>query len=305
MKPASVLFGTVVAAMALPVSAFHLDVAVSRAGGRVVTDFCLEDASGDDVCTELSVLEQIGLPQFTPLIDIETGRNVFPSDFNAEPRITGPSAIDDPGFNAAAGGLPINTTISYQARGRLEYWDPASEQWTDVPGSTRIRLIGGFQLVGGGDCGLLVCPPPTFEESFTVFTKTGIAGNPSLILDRTDSTGRLHEHLDWKLENGAGVAGGPKGAYMVEMQLTAPGLTDSEPFYIMFAKDLTTEEFATAIRSRVEAPEPEPAPAKADVPLPWPAIALATGLIGWLGVRARRVGLSSAAAVDLDRDVHQ
>ena len=288
MKFISVLFGAALVSIAVPVSAFHLDVAISRAGGRLMTGFCLEDGTGGDACTELAVLDQIGLPQFEPLTDTATGRNVFPSDFNAEPRITGTNAIDDPGFNSAAGGLPSDTTISYRARGRLEYWNPTSEQWTDVPGSTRIRLIGGFQLVGGGDCGLIVCPPPSFEQSFTLFTKTGISGNQTLILDRTDASGRLHEHLDWKLENSAGVAGGPKGAYMVEMQVTAPGLTDSEPFYVMFAKDLTTEEFATAIRSRVDAPEPAPEPVRADVPLPWPAMALTAGLIGWLGAGVRR-----------------
>lgn len=269
-------------AIALPVHAFHLDVAVSEVGGKIVTGFCLEaPADDEDVCTELAVLDQIGLPQFTPLIDIDTGRNVFPSNFNAQPAVTTTNAIDDPGFNSAAGGLPANTTVKYRAGGRLEYWDPATEQWTTVPGSTRIQLFGGDPQ---SDCTSIFCGPP----ETTIFTKNGIEGNPSLVIRRTDPSGRLHEHPDWRLENGAGSPGGPKGAYMVELQLTAPGLTDSDPFYVIFAKDLTTEEFATAIRSRVETPEPEPDPAKADVPLPWPAIALIAGLVGWLGARARR-----------------
>ena len=237
-------------------SAIHLDVAVSDDNGKLKTDFCLE---GGPACDELPVLVLLGVPPFTVPIDVETGNQLFVSDFDDFEG--GPNAVDDPGFISDVGQISGSLLVSYRAIGHLMYWDPVTKEWLDdVPGTTRVELFGGLNQVVNdpGQCGgLLIC----FIPDSTLFTETGIANNPSLIVGQTNASGQLHVHMDWFIEDASDNPGGPNGAYMVEMQLTAPGMQDSDPFFIMFAKGLSTEQFGEALASRITTTTPVPIPA--------------------------------------------
>jgi len=269
-------------------AAIHLDVAVSRVGNKLATDFCLD---GGPACDDLPVLALLGVPEGTVPVDIETGKQIFVSDFNDFEG--GPNSVDDPGFISGVGKLPAGRRLSYRAVGRLMYWNPNDGTWTnDVPGTTRIELFGGLsegqvQVNDPIACGgPPICLITTLEEGSTLFTKGGIAGNPTLIVGDTNASGQLHVHMDWFLENGAGVAGGPAGAYMVELQLTAPGLIDSDPFMIMFSKDLTTAQYGQALAARIIEPSSE-TPSE-QVPLPGIAIVTMAGALAGIAVRRRR-----------------
>ncbi len=246
----AMIFGSLLSTMAM---AIHLDVAVSVEGGQLKTDFCLE---GGPACDTLPVLSLLGVPEGTLPIDTATGHQIFVTDFDDFEG--GPNAVDDPGFISGSGQLPPSLRLSYKAVGSLSYWGSEATGWTnDIPGTTRIELFGGLQEVFINDpsaCGgFLICPVGSFEQTSTLFTESGISGNPSLIVAETDASGALHTHLDWFLEDGNDNPGGPDGAYMIDMQLTAPGLLDSETFSILFGKGLTLEEFGQALGTRIGA----------------------------------------------------
>ena len=242
----TLLFGCLLSGFAI---AIHLDVAVSNDGGKLKTDFCLE---GGPACDQLPVLILLGIPPLTAPVDIETGHNIFISDFDDFEG--GPNAVDDPGFVSGSGQLPASTKLSYEGLGQLMYWDPATKQWGNtVPGTTRIELFGGLEELLVNDpaqCGGL---PFCFieQENSTLFSESGISGIPQLAIGDTDSNGALHVHMDWFIEDVNDNPGGPNGAYMVEMKMTAPGVQDSDPFFVMFAKGLTTEEFGEALADRI------------------------------------------------------
>ncbi len=248
--------------------AIHLDVAVSSESGKLKTDFCLEPAQGGIACDELPVLILLGVPPLTTPVDIETGKNIFVSDFNDFEG--GPNAVDDPGFisgTSSVSNLPAGLRLSYEAVGQLQYWDPVVKAWTtNVPGSTRIELFGGIEVLTGPQCApLLIC----FQPGSTLFSESGISGTPSLIVGDTNSSGVLHVHMDWFLEDSSNNPGGPDGAYMIEMKLTAQGYQDSESFFIMFAKELSTEQFGEALAARISSQQAVPA---VQVPMPQPYI---------------------------------
>lgn len=269
--------------------ALHLDIAVSVDQGKLKTDFCFE---GGDACDELPALTLLGVPPFTVPIDIETGKNIFVSDFSVFQG--GPEEVDDPGFYSGVGQLPPSLRLSYRALGHLQYWDPVTGAWSDnVPGVTHVELFGGIYFENDQSCGALICPPKRVEGS-TLFTPSGIGNRSELIIGDTDSTGVLHVHRDWVVRDesaGAvperndpdypdyekGLLGSAKGAYMVEMQVIAPGYEDSEPFFIMFARALSAEEMAAALAARIT--QPDPLPTTTTVPIPGIFFALLFALI--------------------------
>ncbi len=238
---------------ALPASALHIDVAVSMANGRLVTDFCVP---GTDGCDRLRVLDLLGIPEGQLPLDQVSGQQIFVADFGDFQG--GPFRSDNPGFRAAAGHLPANLLLRYRALGTLEFWDPASPGWAvSVPGDARLRLAGGLRqdLNFSNDpavCGgLPFCTVTEFAESSTLFTTGGIAGDASLIIDATDRTGALHTHHDFQVEGPDGALGGPTGIYLVEMQIEADGLLASRPFYFMFNRGLSTAAFGDALSARI------------------------------------------------------
>ena len=196
-----------------------------------------------------------------------TGQNIFIVTFDlnlpppANPDAT-PNATDDLGFVAPTRPeFPADSTLDggvflqYEAVGNLMYWDPATGEWSDnVPGSTQVTLSGGFQVVF--NCQLIVCVPVDLSRCGglpceTNFRESGVVGDPTLALGETFSNGGLHVHPNFFLEDFNGNAGGPPGAYMVQIRMTADGLAPSDPFFIMLFKGLNTEQEANALIARI------------------------------------------------------
>ncbi len=271
--------------------AVHLDVAVSAEGGQLATDFCLE---GGEACTRLPVLELLGIPPFVAPIDLETGKQIFVSDFADFEG--GLFSTDDPGFISGSGRLPGQHIVEYRGVGRLEFWDAATETWADAaPAGLEVRLFGGlseqsFTVNDPSQCGgLPFCPVERteFVESQTIWTGTGVSGDPQLVVGQTNSSGILHVHMDWFLES-QNAGNPPSGAYMVELEIVSSTLEASAPFMLMFANGLSTEAFGRALASRII--EPEVQAPKKDVPIPFAGLWLLP-LIGLIG--AARAGRHS------------
>ncbi|MGD7034450.1 Kelch repeat-containing protein [Methylotuvimicrobium buryatense] len=250
----------------LAVASFHQDIEVFGTGNSIQAGFCSNTALG---CSIVGV-EHLGLPPNTLPTDFATGKDIYVSAFN-HIVFTGRHETADPGFQSPIGGLLSQELVSYEAIGRLEFWNPASGTWGLAPENVKIRLAGGLKInqVADQSCGLVFCPPKiTTQSSFSIYTSNGIEGETSLIVGQASNNGSFHSHLDWFLETSAGSAnGGPQGAYLVEMRMFSDKRqTPSDPFYILFNNQLSSEEFQLAVSQRVlgtgngEGPEPTPEP---------------------------------------------
>lgn len=278
-----VLFTTLlfsISTSAQTADAFHLDVIISIENGQLQSGTCV-DGGGGLACSSLAIFDILGQP---PYVDFETGYNVFVSNFNDA--AGGANSVDDPGYFSVPGTLPPGLRISYEALGSLQYWDPATNEWSNnVPGNTQIVLFGKLTNQISADpvvCGGIQNIPCVIiePETITTFTESGVTGDTSFVIGDVAANGEIHEHLDWFVVNGTnGNEGGPAGAYMADMKLTAPGYQDSEPFSIVFAKDISNEQFRQALEARTIDPN------ATAVPVPAFAVLILLGIISLLGVR--------------------
>lgn len=253
-----------------PAGAVHLDIEVWGQGNALFAGYC--QTPGIVGCDLDGLAEAIGLPANTLPVEAATGKLIFPADFQDLPG--GSFRTRNPGFQSIQNALLPNELLGYRASGRLRYWDPALSAWRDAPPDVQIRLFGGLEastevLSGYSQCaGQLIC---FSEGSFgtdgsTVFTGGGILGSPELVVDITNANGILHTHLSFFLENQSGLAGGPVGAYLVEMQLLSNArFFPSEPFLILFNAGLEPEQFAAALVALTGEPDgvdPRPQPVR-------------------------------------------
>ncbi|MDT8407848.1 MAG: hypothetical protein RQ715_11425 [Methylococcales bacterium] len=229
---------------AIQAQSFHQDIALTAQGERIVADFCTDPEAGCDMIG----IEQLGLPTGTVPTDYLTGNKLFISGFSEFPSTI---STDNPGFQAFPGALQGGERISYRARGHLNYFDPEQNTWTAAPDTMQVRLAGGLDVQPNQDCGLVFCPP-NVQESFTVFTATGISGAQSLIVNEVPQNGAFHSHLDWFLESQTGTVGGPDGAYLVELNLFSDQRSeDSEPLSVLLSHRLPDDVLADAVARRV------------------------------------------------------
>ncbi len=236
------------------VSAQHLDVDVWGQGNALFAGYCRTiGASGCDLVGLAAALE---LPVGTLPIEAVTNKPIFPADFRD--LAGGDSGTRNPGFQSVYNALLPNELISYRALGKLRYWDPATSTWDDAPPDVQVRLFGGLEasteiLSDFSQCaGQLLC----FSENIlgidgsTVFTGDGIHGSPELVVDITGTSGILHTHLSFFLENSNGEISGPDGAYLIEMQLTSNArFFPSSPFLILLNAGLQPGEFGAALNT--------------------------------------------------------
>jgi len=230
----------------------HLDVEVWGQGNALFAGYCRTSAAIG--CDLDSLADALGLPAGTLPIEAATGKRIFPVDFGD--LAGGDFSTRNPGFQSVRSALLPNELLSYRALGKLRYWDPATSTWDDAPQNVQIRLFGGLEasaevLSDFSECaGQLLC---FSENSFgidgsTVFTGNGIQGSSELVVDITDSGGILHTHLSFFLENQAGEAGGPSGAYLIEMQLISNArFFPSDPILVLFNAGIESGEFGAAL----------------------------------------------------------
>jgi hypothetical protein len=257
------------AAFAPGLQAVHLDVELRGGNDKVDIGFCMTAGVG---CDLPGALKQLGLPDGTLPIDWATGRMMFAADLDDFPR---PNETANPGFQAVGGALIPQELIRYEALDGLQYWDPDQRIWRPSDATTQIRLFGGLEArtiirEDRSHCeGLLICIPKeiietVYDEGSTTYQASGIGNASSLIVDNANASGAFHTHLDWFLENTAGEAGGPRGAYLVAMRLWSDRRSQpSEPFLIAFNNGLPAQEFVAALSARMEDPtivDPTPEP---------------------------------------------
>jgi PEP-CTERM motif len=161
------------------------------------------------------------------------GATLFEGDFGD--LIKGPYKTTTPGFNTY--DFAANTVVNYTAVGPVSFWDGLS--WTSaVPRNEYVLLEGNLG-----------------EE--TKWTSSGPTGDLTGLLGQASADDHeLHEHLAFSVASTLG--GTPSvGAYMVGLQLSAAGYTSSDPFYLVFNRGLTSENFEASV-SALTTPVPEP-----------------------------------------------
>lgn len=258
-----------------PTHAQHLDIEVWGQGNALFTGFCR--TSGAAGCNLNELTDTLALPAGTLPVEASTNKLIFPVDLGD--LAGGDFSTRNPGFQSVRNALLPNELLSYRALGRLKYWDPAVSSWTDAPQSVQIRLFGGLEasaeiLSEYAQCaGQLLC---FSENSFgidssTVFTGTGIQGNPELVVDITSTGGILHTHLSFFLESPDGKTGGPSGAYLLEMQLISNArFFPSSPFLVLLNAGLESREFGTALFALTGEPASGELPRQPELPVSIP-----------------------------------
>lgn len=221
----------------------HQHIEVKVVAGRIEASFCRPEKG----CS-LVPPETLGLPAGQMPVDQLSGIPIYVSEFVQFPDRV---AIDSPGFEGLEGDLTPGDLVRYIASGHLSYWNPAQQQWTLAPPEVKVRLAGGLEIEPNQACGQVICFPIT-SEGFTLYSRDGISGAPSLVVGEVGSDGSLHTHLDWIIESDQGASAAPVGAYMVELRLMSDAYaTPSEILWIMFNQGLTLSDFQQAVAGRV------------------------------------------------------
>ena len=107
-------------------------------------------------------------------------------------------------------------------------------------------------------------------------TSGGFSGDNPVFLQTADSAGDIHSHVDFTLS-----AGAAQGAYglLVELETSAPGISNSDPFWFVFNHGLDEITFEDVVVPAFQG--------GAAIPEPAFPILLGIGSIG-LGLRRRR-----------------
>jgi len=203
-------------------------------------------------------------------VDFLTGQNLYPANFGDF--AGGASKTNDPGFQGFAGSLTPGSLLYARGVGNLQYWSPGATAWSAAPAGALVRLDGAvptdivtaYLFCQTGD--EFLCDPalaaqyPQYEAG-TRFSGTGVSGPNPAIIDDASGNGSFHAHLDWAIENPAGLPASVSGAYLLTLQLESPGYQSSTPFKLLFNYGLNNTQFQQAFDSRVLAPlAPVPEP---------------------------------------------
>ncbi|WP_150046226.1 PKD domain-containing protein [Methylomonas rhizoryzae] len=252
LKPLAWLLATV----AVPVYAVHLDVEIWADGDAMQAGFCR--TPGAVGCDLTQLTGSLNLPAGTLPVDGASGQMVYLTDFRDFSG--GPYKTPNPGFQAVDGALEAGELVNYQALGILEYWNPETRAWQPAPANVRVKLAGAidpaYVITDYNQCGgQLFCFADGFDNqtAVTLFTGSGIAGKAQMVVDAANNSGSLHTHLNFFLENPQGTLGGPVGAYLLELQVGSNRrIQSSTPFYVLFNAGLSTEDFSAALLERIE-----------------------------------------------------
>jgi len=165
--------------------------------------------------------------------EIFVNSNVFESDFG-DPS-GGLFVTDEPGFdvNIAQGTFTPGNWLRFKAVGQLMFWNGA--EWTPaVPNAERIEVVDALGNV-------------------ILFRTDGVSEIPAVI-GEIDSTGGLHEHLDFSILDSTNTLGGSAGAYRMELRLFESKANSdvsvaiaTSPLTIVFNRGLEHEAFELAV----------------------------------------------------------
>lgn len=207
--------------------------------------------------------------------------NSFPRDFASKRVLVpanfgdfagGPYKTDDPGWVVIAGGLLPGEALCYRALGQLQFWDNALQRWTTAaPRAETVRLFGEVP----GEVLLRNDPAEIAHyQQGTVWTIDGLAGPREAVIQVADSSGAVHAHLDFCVQDatgdctlpGLGHSGAPSvGAYLIELQLFVAVVEggrakyrSSNPLFIVLNRGLSTADFQRAVKSRTAPPPTVP-----------------------------------------------
>lgn len=202
---------------------------------------------------------------------------VFPRDYAAQRVLIpanfgdfsgGPYKTDDPGWVVHAGDLLAGEVLQYRALGNLLFWDSAQQNWTTVmPRGETVRLFGEVPT------DILLRNDPTelaFYRQGTIWNANGVAGPLEAAIQVADTSGAVHAHLDFCVQDsggdcsipGLGYSGTPTvGAYLIELQIFSSAMNNgrakyrsSNPLFIVLNRGLSQSEFRAAVEARTKAP---------------------------------------------------
>ena len=192
-----------IGAAAPVLSAAHVDILAYNDNG--VLDTGHVDVESDQVLTGTQLFTQTFDLVYPGLVGATAPGFYCYSDYPLLPS-------SDLGFNALAMTNPDTLVTS-----NLFYWDGdgAVDFAAPTVGSTlQFRL-----------------------SSATNISVDGSASDvPGFVIDTTSPDGLLHKHISYAA-HGPGGSDPADGLYLVSIQLTMPGLTDSEPVYFLFNAD--------------------------------------------------------------------
>ncbi len=228
--------------------AIHYDVELRTSAGPAANSRITTEFFGD-----------LGLAGRLP-IDAVTGYKIFPAYFSD--LAGGPYLTANPGFQAFAGTFLKGEIIQFRALGRLQYWNPSTERWGLAPDGVELILFGGIpaEIIVG-----YVQNPTQWTDQYnyydrgTRFSRNGVVGPPTAVIDDAKKDGSFHAHLDWKIVSSCGVPAA--GVYMVSLNLWSTTLSEpgpkylvSKPFSVMFERGVSEAQMRAALNARIEPP---------------------------------------------------
>lgn len=251
--------------LAASACALHYDVELRTGAGPV---------EGSRIQTEF--FGDIDLAGRLP-IDAATGQQIFPAYFSD--LAGGPYLTANPGFQAFRGTFLKGEVVHYRALGKLLHWSPATGRWGLAPAGVELILFGGIPeeiVVGHVQDPTKWASQYQYHERGTRFSRNGVSGPPTALIDDAKVGGSFHAHLDWKIESSDGVPAA--GVYMVSLSLWSTTLSGSrpkylvsKPFSVMFERGVTETQMRVALEARMVPPVPVGGtPVTTQIPLaPW------------------------------------
>jgi hypothetical protein len=173
--------------------------------------------------------------------EIFVNSNLFETDFS-DPR-GGPFVTGSPGVdvNVAKGAFTPGNWLRFQPVGQLLYWN--GTEWSPhVPNGERIDIIDAL--------------------GNTISYNAGAVSNIPAIIGQIDSSGGLHEHLDFSIFDASNVLGGSPGAYRIQLKLFESQANSdistsiaTSPISIVFNRGLEHENFEQAVSAATDLDE--------------------------------------------------
>ena len=144
----------------------------------------------------------------------------------------------------------------------MQYWNPSTKRWGLAPDGVALVLFGGIPdevIVGYVQNPSLWSDQYDYYNRGTRFSRSGVVGPPTAVIDDAKQDGSFHAHLDWKIVASDGLP--PAGIYMVGLSLWSTTLSGAQPKYlvskpisVMFERGVSEAQMREALDSRISPP---------------------------------------------------